>query len=79
MAEIEHFVDPTDKSHPKFENVADVVMTLYSAKNQKSGEEPVQITIGEAVRNVWLLENFKLYQLFLINKFRIYKTKSYKT
>ena len=31
MAEIEHFVDPLDKSHPKFKDVADVHMPLWSA------------------------------------------------
>jgi glycyl-tRNA synthetase len=56
MAEIEHFVDPSDKSHPKFEDVANVKMTLYSALNQTSGESPAQITIGEAVKSVSLGE-----------------------
>lgn len=31
MAEIEHFVDPTDKSHPKFGAIADVALPLWSA------------------------------------------------
>ncbi len=52
MAEIEHFVDATDKSHPRFVDVAHVKLTLYSAKNQMSGESPTQITIGEAVKTV---------------------------
>lgn len=51
MAEIEHFVDPTDKSHPKFTNVEDVELTLYSAKNQVSGEAPVKMKMGDAVRS----------------------------
>jgi glycyl-tRNA synthetase len=52
MAEVEHFVDPLDKSHPKFIDVQDVKLTLYSAKNQVSGEPPVEMTIGEAVKTV---------------------------
>lgn len=52
MAEIEHFVDPTDKSHPKFSNVEDVELTLYSAKNQVSGEAPLKMKMGDAVRSV---------------------------
>lgn len=52
MAEIEHFVDAADKSHPKFADVAHVELTLYSAKNQMSGESPVRISIGEAVKTV---------------------------
>lgn len=31
MAEIEHFVDPTDKSHPKFGTIADTELPLWSA------------------------------------------------
>ena len=52
MAEIEHFVDPNDKAHPKFSNVEEVELTLYSAKNQVSGEAPVKMKMGDAVRTV---------------------------
>lgn len=41
MAEIEHFCDPNDKSHPKFETVKDIGMLLYSACNQKIGRAHV--------------------------------------
>lgn len=50
MAEIEHFVDPTDKSHPKFADVADVEIMMYSAVAQLSGKSPVLCKIGDAVR-----------------------------
>lgn len=50
MAEIEHFVDPLDKAHPKFHEVENVEVTLYSAKNQVSGQSPEKWKIGEAVR-----------------------------
>jgi glycyl-tRNA synthetase len=52
MAEIEHFVDPTDKAHPKFSDVENLEVTLYSAKNQMSGESPQKVKIGDAVRTV---------------------------
>ena len=52
MAEIEHFCDPVDKSHPKFVDVADVNVVLYSACNQMDGMPPERLTIGEAVRTV---------------------------
>lgn len=52
MAEIEHFCDPSDKDHPKFANVADLEMTLYSSCNQMDGKPPEKKTIGEAVKNV---------------------------
>jgi len=52
MAEIEHFCDPSDKSHPKFGSVKDVEVTMYSACNQMSGELPEKRTIGDAVKMV---------------------------
>lgn len=52
MAEIEHFVDPNDKSHPKFASVKDLEMVLYSACNQMDGQPAKRITIGEAVAKV---------------------------
>ena len=52
MAEIEHFCDPTDKSHPKFDEVKDTVVTLYSACAQMDGQLPMKKTIGEAVAEV---------------------------
>ena len=30
LLRLEHFCDPSDKSHPKFSRVADTMMTLYS-------------------------------------------------
>lgn len=49
MAEIEHFCDPSDKSHAKFSEVADQHMLLYSACNQMDGKSAQRLTIGEAV------------------------------
>lgn len=52
MAEIEHFVDPNDKSHPKFSNVADYEMAFFSACNQMDGKPAESMTIGQAVASV---------------------------
>lgn len=49
MAEIEHFVDPENKSHPRFNEVRDVKMVFYPANNQIEGKGTVTTTIGEAV------------------------------
>jgi len=49
MAEIEHFCDPNDKNHPKFETVKDISMLLYSACNQMDGKSAQHINIGHAV------------------------------
>lgn len=53
LAEIEHFVDPSDKSHPKFANVSNLKVTLYPSKNQMDGEPPLEISLGDAVNMVW--------------------------
>ena len=52
MAEIEHFCDPEDKSHPKFDQVKDQEVTLYSACNQMDGKLPEKWKIGDAVAQV---------------------------
>ncbi|XP_068091219.1 glycine--tRNA ligase [Hyperolius riggenbachi] len=49
MAEIEHFVDPSEKTHPKFQNVADLNILLYSSKAQLSGESAHKMRLGDAV------------------------------
>lgn len=50
MAEIEHFCDPNMKDHPKFVDVEDYPMTLYSACNQMDGKSAERVTIGQAVK-----------------------------
>lgn len=58
MAEIEHFCDPSDKSHSKFSDVENTVVNLYSACNQMDGQPAVNIAIGQAVSQVHI--NFHL-------------------
>ncbi|XP_046419532.1 glycine--tRNA ligase [Neodiprion pinetum] len=50
MAEIEHFCDPNDKNHPKFESVKHTKMHLYSACSQMDGKSAEYMEIGEAVK-----------------------------
>lgn len=52
MAEIEHFVDPDEKIHPKFCNVADLDIMLYSSKAQTSGQSAHIMRLGDAVEQV---------------------------
>lgn len=50
QAEIEHFVNPDDKSHPKFDNVKDLTPLLYSRELQMGEEKrPKPMALGEAV------------------------------
>lgn len=49
LAEIEHFLNPNDKSHVKFNSVKDVEIWAWARELQAANEEPIRITIGEAV------------------------------
>jgi glycyl-tRNA synthetase len=49
MAEIEHFVKPDQKDHPKFADVAAVSLPLFAAANQLGDGKITSCTIGEAV------------------------------
>ena len=49
MAEIEHFLDPLDKSHPKFESYKNHLLPLYHREKQNTGGASVDMTIGDAV------------------------------
>ncbi|XP_051147741.1 glycine--tRNA ligase, mitochondrial 1-like [Andrographis paniculata] len=49
LAEIEHFVDPDDKSHPKFAEVANLEFLMFPREDQVSGRAARRIPIGEAV------------------------------
>ncbi|NYT02329.1 MAG: glycine--tRNA ligase [Methanosarcinales archaeon] len=48
QAEAEVFIDPRDKTHPRFDEVKDIVMRLYSQAGQERGEVE-EMTVGEAV------------------------------
>jgi len=49
LAEIEYFVDPQDKSHPKFKNYKNHVLTLFSKQAQAGDGKTFEMTVGEAV------------------------------
>lgn len=50
MAEIEHFVDPEDKSHPRFADVKSTKLRFLPKEVQEAGSnEVVEQTVGEAV------------------------------
>ncbi|MGC9515396.1 glycine--tRNA ligase [Methanocrinis sp.] len=48
QAEAEIFINPKDKSHPRFGEVADLKMTLYSKEGQERGVTE-EMAVGEAV------------------------------
>ncbi|WJX91751.1 glycine--tRNA ligase [Trifolium repens] len=49
LAEIEHFVDPHDKSHPKYAEVADLEFFMFPQNEQESGQSAKKLRLGEAV------------------------------
>lgn len=49
LAEIEHFVDPEDKSHPKYSDVANLEFLMFPREEQMSGQSARNIPLGEAV------------------------------
>ena len=53
MAEIEHFVDPLDKNHERFESVKDIKLRLLPKDVQAAGKTDIsELTVGEAVKSV---------------------------
>jgi glycyl-tRNA synthetase len=48
QAEAEIFIDPRDKTHPKFDQIKGIKMRFYSQAAQEKGE-PEEMTFGEAV------------------------------
>jgi glycyl-tRNA synthetase len=51
MAEIEHFVDPLDKTHKKFKTVASMYLPLFSSDNQETPDRLMikDVTLEQAV------------------------------
>ncbi|KAI3891780.1 hypothetical protein MKX03_020918 [Papaver bracteatum] len=49
LAEIEHFVDPEDKSHAKYSDVVDLEFLMFSREDQMTGKDAVQLRLGDAV------------------------------
>jgi glycyl-tRNA synthetase len=48
QAEAEIFIDPRDKTHPRFDEVKDIRMKFYSQEAQEKGKEE-EMSFGEAV------------------------------
>lgn len=50
MAEVEHFVDPENKAHARFDEVRDIELPLLSRETQLAGKTtPITAKIGDAV------------------------------
>ncbi|KAI7731663.1 hypothetical protein M8C21_007950 [Ambrosia artemisiifolia] len=49
LAEIEHFVDPDDKSHPKYSEVSSLKFLMFPRDEQMSGQSAKVLCLGDAV------------------------------
>jgi glycyl-tRNA synthetase len=64
LAEIEHFVDPKDKSHPKYAEVVDLEFFMFPRREQSSGQSAKRIRLGEAVSKVSFNNSVVINALF---------------
>lgn len=69
QAEAEIFVDPTNKSHPKFCEVANDKLNLYSAEMQSSEKSTVKLSASDAVESETISSEMLTYQLCLAGRF----------
>ncbi|KAF0992705.1 hypothetical protein HZS_2481 [Henneguya salminicola] len=63
MAEIEHFLHPDKKCHPKFKTVENLNIKLYSAENQLNNNSQQTITLGHAVEKKIIANNVLGYYM----------------
>nr|XP_043613169.1 glycine--tRNA ligase, mitochondrial 1-like [Erigeron canadensis] len=49
LAEIEHFVDPDNKDHPKYATVTNLEILMFSRDEQESQQSAKRLCLGEAV------------------------------
>ena len=54
MAEIEHFVHPKEKAHPKFASLADTELILFPNDAQLTTGRTITMSIGEAVEKKYV-------------------------
>ena len=69
QAEAEIFVDPSIKTHPKFHNLEDDTLTLFSAENQMNSRELEKIKAKKAVEEGIISSEILTYQLCLAARF----------
>jgi glycyl-tRNA synthetase len=70
QAEAEIFIDPRDKTHPKFEEIADIELILYSQDGQARGSSE-KMTVKRAVQTGIIAHEFLGYCLARTYQFLI--------
>ncbi len=69
QAEAEIFLDPNNKTTPKFSQIEDEVLYLSSQEVQENDTEPLEITAREALDKGIVANEMLIYQLYLARKF----------
>lgn len=69
QAEAEIFLNPKDKTTPKFDKIKDEILYLNSQEVQETNGEPIKITAGEALSQGIVANEMLVYQLYLAKKF----------
>lgn len=69
QAEAEIFLNPKDKTTPKFDKIKDEILYLNSQEVQETNGEPIKITAGEALIQGIVANEMLVYQLYLAKKF----------
>ena len=70
QAEAEIFIDPRDKTHPKFKEIADTLLVLYSQDGQNQGSSE-KMRIEDAVSKGIIAHEFLAYCIAMAYKFLI--------
>jgi glycyl-tRNA synthetase len=63
QAEAEIFIDPRDKTHPKFKDIENIELNLYPQSSQEVGTVTRKMTLGDAVKLGWIAHEFLAYCL----------------
>lgn len=69
QAEAEIFVNPKNKTHPRFFEVADDILNLYSAESQQGEKCTVKLSACDAVESETINSEMLAYQLCLARRF----------
>ncbi|MBC7101114.1 glycine--tRNA ligase [Methanothermobacter tenebrarum] len=71
QAEAEIFVNPKEKTHPRFHTIKTEKLRLHPAENQEKNKKPITITAGEAVEKGIISSELLTYHLWLAKKFLV--------
>jgi len=69
LAEIEHFLDPSDKSHPKIDSVRHVRLWAWPKQWQEQGKGPQKMTIDEALKQGYIANETLAYFVARVKMF----------